>query len=531
VSTRHPLVREAVLSAAAAAAVAAVLAWLGPPGTDFAAHAYQRTLFLEHGFTLWNNFWYAGRYSFVTYSLLYYPLAALLGIRLLAVATVALAARALAGGVWRVGGPTTRWSSRTFAVVWAGIVLSAAFPFALGMAFALIAIWALQAGKRWRFAALAALTLAASPLPFLLLVIVLAGVALARRESVNWVPVAGVLAVAACEAVLWRLFPGGGRFPFSATEFVAGAAFCGICLVMTWRVDRLLRFVFGAYLIALVTSFIVPSAIGENIARLRYAAIPLVVLVFSLRRWRPRALGVAVVTLAVAWNLTPLAWSYVHGRADTTAHAATWSTAIGFLRANLEPSYRVEAVDTSTHSPAIYLAEAGIPLARGWYRQDDFPQNEVLYDTLGARAYMHWLRNLGVKYVVLSRAAPDYSSRGEAALIKSGRSGLVEVFGTRELSVYEVPNAQRMITGPRAPRLTSLGESKIGVDVRTGATYRIAVRWSPYWHASLGCLSKGKDGMIRLTTRRARFVRLTFQVSAARALEEFAGQQPRCRLP
>ena len=207
---RHPLVREAVLSAAAAAGVAAALAWLGPPGTDFAAHAYQRTLFLEHGFTLWNNFWYAGRYSFVTYSLLYYPLAALLGIRLLAVATVALAALAFAVVLWREWGATTRWSSRTFAVVWAGIVLSAAFPFALGMAFALIAIWALQAGKRWRFAVLAALTLAASPLSFLLLVIVLAGVALARRESVNWVPVAGVLAVAAFEAVLWRVFPGGG---------------------------------------------------------------------------------------------------------------------------------------------------------------------------------------------------------------------------------------------------------------------------------------------------------------------------------
>jgi hypothetical protein len=529
VSTRHPLVREAVLSAAAAAAVAAVLAWLGPPGTDFAAHAYQRTLFLEHGFTLWNNFWYAGRYSFVTYSLLYYPLAALLGIRLLAVATVALAALAFAVVLWREWGPTTRWSSRTFAVVWAGIVLSAAFPFALGMAFALLALWALQARAKWRFAALALLTLAASPVAFLLLAVVLGGVAVARRPAL--VPAVTIAAAATVELVIWRLFPGGGRFPFSATEFVAGAAFCGICLVMTWRVDRLLRFVFGAYLIALVTSFIVPSAIGENIARLRYAAIPLVVLVFSLRRWRPRALGVAVVTLAVAWNLTPLAWSYVHGRADTTAHAATWSTAIGFLRANLEPSYRVEAVDTSTHSPAIYLAEAGIPLARGWYRQDDFPQNEVLYDTLGARAYMHWLRNLGVKYVVLSRAAPVYNSRGEAALIKSGRSGLVEVFGTRELSVYEVPNAQRMLTGPRAPRLTSRGESKIGVDVRTGATYRIAVRWSPYWHASLGCLSKGKDGMIRLTTRRARFVRLTFQVSAARALEEFAGQQPRCRLP
>src|SRR5438876_5833542 len=178
---RHPLAGEALLSAGAAASIAAILAWLGPPGSDLAAHAYQRTLFLEHGFTLWNNYWYAGRYSFVSYSVLYYPLAALLGIRLLAVATIALAALAFAVVLWREWGPATRWSSRTFAVVWAGIVLSAAFPFALGMALALLAIWTLQAGARWRFAALAALTLAASPLAFLLLTLVLLGIALDRR--------------------------------------------------------------------------------------------------------------------------------------------------------------------------------------------------------------------------------------------------------------------------------------------------------------------------------------------------------------
>src|ERR1700757_569568 len=158
---RHPLVSEALLSAAAAASVAAALAWLGPPGTDFAAHAYQRTLFLEHGFTLWNNFWYAGRYSFVTYSIVYYPLAAAFGLRLPAVAPIALAASAFAVVAWREWGPVTRWSSRTFAVVWAGIVLSAAFPFALGIAFALLALLALQAHARWRFAGLALLTLAA----------------------------------------------------------------------------------------------------------------------------------------------------------------------------------------------------------------------------------------------------------------------------------------------------------------------------------------------------------------------------------
>src|SRR3954463_13481797 len=99
-----PLLREAIFSAVAAGALAAALVWLGPPGSDLAEHAYQRTLFLNDGFALWNNFWYAGRYSFVTYSTLYYPLAALLGIRLLAVATVSTAALAFAVVVSRQWG-------------------------------------------------------------------------------------------------------------------------------------------------------------------------------------------------------------------------------------------------------------------------------------------------------------------------------------------------------------------------------------------------------------------------------------------
>jgi hypothetical protein len=88
-----------------------------------------------------------------------------------------------------------------------------------------------------------------------------------------------------------------------------------------------------------------------------------------------------------------------------------------------------------------------------------------------------------------------------------------------------------MITGPSGPRLTSLGESRIDVAVHTGGSYRIAVRWSPYWHASLGCLSKGQDGMLRLRTLHARLVALTFHVNATRALDELAGRQPACRFP
>ncbi len=322
--------------------------------------------------------------------------------------------------------------------------------------------------------------------------------------------------------------PGGGRFPFSKTEFAAGVVFCVVCLTMTWRVEsaRILRFVFAVYLVALVLAFAIPSAVGENVIRLRYAAIPMVVLVFSLRRWEPRVLGVAALTLAVSWNLTPLVWSYVHGVRDETTTEAVWATPIDFLRANLDPSYRVEAVDTSTHSGAVYLAEAGIPLARGWYRQDDFPQNELLYDKLGPRAYLAWLRGLGVKYVVLSDGPTDYSSHGEARLVRSGRAGLQLVFRTPDLAVYEVPNAQAIVTGPAHPRIASMTETQIGVVVRTGGTYRIAVRWSPYWHASLGCLSRGDDGMVRLTTRRAHFVRLTFRVNALARARGARGRAP-----
>src|SRR5918911_3660648 len=117
-----------MISAGLASSLAAVLLWLGPPGNDLAAHLYQRTFFLKHGFVLWNNYWYAGRYSFVTYSVLYYPLAGLVGIKVLALASIATAALAFAMVLEREWGPTARLSSLSFAVVWAGTALSAAFP-------------------------------------------------------------------------------------------------------------------------------------------------------------------------------------------------------------------------------------------------------------------------------------------------------------------------------------------------------------------------------------------------------------------
>src|SRR6266550_1164430 len=189
--------------------LAAVLVWLGPPGSDLAEHAYQRTLFLNNGFALWNNFWYAGRYSFVTYSTLYYPLAALFGIRLLAVATVSTAALAFAVVVSRQWGPTARWSSRTFAVVWSGIVFSAAFPFGIA---------------RWD----------------------------ERRALLA--PALTIAAFGVVEIALWRAFPGSGQYPFSWQELLAALVFCFLGLAMSWRVERAgpLWWMFVVYLVAVL---------------------------------------------------------------------------------------------------------------------------------------------------------------------------------------------------------------------------------------------------------------------------------------
>ncbi|HEY2543395.1 MAG TPA: hypothetical protein VGH92_10125, partial [Gaiellaceae bacterium] len=496
----------------------------------------QRTLFLEHGFTLWNNFWYAGRYSFVTYSLIYYPLAALLGIKLLAVATIALAALAFAVVIWHEWGPTTRWSSRTFAIVWAGIILSAAFPFALGFALALLALWALQSGARWRFAALALLALAASPLAFLLLAVILAGIALGRRVSLrsSRVPIAVVAVAGIGELVLWRLFPDGGSFPFHAADVIAGSVFCLIGLALTWRVERarVLQFFFAVYLAAMIAAYVVPSELGGNIERLRFAAIPLAVLIFSLRSWRPLPIAVTAIALAVAWNVSPLVASFVKGQTDVTANAATWPAAIAFLKAHAGPNTRVEAVDTAGHWPAVYLADANIPLARGWFRQDDFPENAVLYSKLGQRAYLRWLHGLGIGYVVLATSSPlDYSSAAEAALVRSGRAGLRRVYADPAISIYRVPQFQPIVTGPAKARVVALTQSRIVVAVPRGGKYRIAVRWSPYWRTSDGCLSQGADGMLRLTTLHARTARIGFIVSADSALDQLAGQRPSCKLP
>jgi hypothetical protein len=521
---------RAGMNAAAAAALAAIVVWLGPPGTDLAAHIFQRDIFVAHGFSLWTNYWYAGRYSFVGYSLIYYPLAAFFGIKLLAVLSVAGATAAFTLVAERTWGSAAIWAARCFAVAAAASVLTAAFPYALGLAFALTALIALSHGRSWMFAALVALTFAASPLAFLLLLVFLTGVAASRSRREIAKPALAIACVGAVAALLWRLFPGGGRFPFSTVELLAALAFCGLGFALTWRVERarILSSFFAVYALACLAAYAVPSALGENIARLRYAAVPLAVLTLSLRSWRPLPYAIAAFVLALSWNATPLAYSFVRTSSDPSASAAYWQPVIKFMHRNLGPAYRVEAVDTAGHWEAVYLAGARIPIVRGWFRQNDFPQNELLYDKLGPRAYLAWLHRLSVRYVVLTNGPLDYSARTEAKLLRSGRSGLRPVFRTSDVTIFAVPSPVPIVTGPGNPKVLSLRESSVVLSLSRPGTYRVAVRYSPYMAAPNACIRESNDGMINLEAQRSGVLTLAFKVTASHALAAISGSRSSC---
>jgi hypothetical protein len=517
-------------AAVVAAAGAAAIAWFGPPGVDLAAHVYQRAMFLQHGFQLWDNYWYAGRYSFISYSVVYYPLAAVLGIKLLAVLTAAAAAGAFAVLVrreWPDAGP---WPARMFTVVAALTVLTGAYPYALGLAFSLGALVALRPLRLVPFAVLATLAFAASPLAFVFLLVMLLAIAAMSRVRQLVAPGITVMAIALVGAALQRLFPDGGLFPFSSIELVSVLLFCCVGILLTARVPaaRLLLRFFVVYGIACVAAFVVPTSIGENIARLRFVALPLAALVLALRHWRPVVPAALVMLLAAMYNISPLALAAARDTQDPSSTASYWTPAISFLKPRLGASYRVEAVDTRGHWEAAYLPQAGIPIVRGWFRQDDFPADSLLYHPLKAKQYVAWLRRLAVKYVVLTDAPPDYSSVNEVGLLRREPAGLRLVFQTATMRIFEVEHLSGIVTGAPGAHVVGLDSTSATLFLPRPGSYHLSLRFSPYWTPSSGCLRSDEDGLMSLHTQQAGIVKLRFAVTASRLLDAGTGATALC---
>ena len=135
---------------------------------------------------------------------------------------------------------------------------------------------------------------------------------------------------------------------------------------------------------------------------------------------------------------------------------------------------------------------------------------------------------LGVRYVVLTDAPLDYSARGEARLIRSGRSGLRALREFAHATIYSVPRPRGIITGAAGARVTQFASAAIAVSVPRAGNYRIAVRYSPYWHAKGACVDRRADGMLGLDVEHAGHVKIGFAVTAGRALSAGAAATHTC---
>jgi hypothetical protein len=71
-------------------------------------------------------------------------------------------------------------------------------------------------------------------------------------------------------------------------------------------------------------------------------------------------------------------------------------------------------------------------------------------------------------------------------------------------------------------------QTEIDLLFHRAGSYRLTVRYSPYFAARGACITKRPNGMTELDVRRAGRVRLTFSVTPGRALAALAGSKTSC---
>jgi hypothetical protein len=501
--------RETLLAGVVACIGAAVLVVLAPPTGDAPAHLY-RTLLVREGVFVWDNLWYGGHYPLASYSLLYYLPAALVGNLPLVFGAVVLSAILFASIVEREWGAAAHWPARAFAVLAAGPIFVGTYSYALGLAAGLGALWALQGGRRPLAVGAAALTLGFSPLAFVFLCLVLLALVLVRRVGTHTVAFGAALAgIAAIQLAALVFFPSSGPYPFRALELAAvlTVSVLGAELARRARHGALLGAFFLVWGGASIAMFAISTPVGENLTRLRSVVFPVMLMTAFLARFRPRWLTVLALSAALVYNVAPYAGAALDRTDVRAADRSFWAPAVAFLAERSTPNYRVEVVPTFDHWEAYWLPRAGIPLARGWYRQIDIARNELFYEKpLAPSAYRGWLRGMGVRFVVLpSTRLGQKGEEREAALLRSGRSGLREVFRSPQVTIFEVPRPEPILTGPGSPSVTRFDHAGIEGFLPAAGSYGLKVRYTRYWRVRAGtvCVERGGRGMTTIRAARA----------------------------
>ncbi len=518
------------LGAAISGTLAIVYLIAAPPSPDLAAASYRASLFSSVGFTLWDNSWYAGHHL-PAYSVLAPALSALLGPRLLAALSMAIASALFAGLIeGRFARRAVRIATAWFALGASVALLSARVPFDLGLATALAALVLAARDHRWAALPLALASGLASPVAAVFLALALLAWALAGTER-TW-PLALAVAALAPVGVLVVAFPEGGTQPFVGSAFFPALAGVLVILALLERRRRALRIGAALYAAFLTAAYLVPSALGGNADRMgALAAGPVAACALACASpWRRRALVVLAPAL-LYWQVNAPLADFSAAADDPSVNASYYTPLLGELRA-LDIGYgrrpaRIEVVATADHWEARWLA-THVMLARGWERQLDTYRNALFYEgsaPLSAARYHAWLSQEAISYVALPDAPLDYSAHAEARLVRGGLAYLTEVWRSAHWRLFAVRDATPLAQPPAV--LTSVSSDSMELRAPRPGEYTVRVHFTPYWAlaSGSGCVSRAGGDWTRVQARAAGELRVVIRFSLARVFEH----GPRCR--
>ena len=535
--------RRLALPVAPCLAGVLLVAWLlsDPRTPDLAGQVYRLWLYERSGFGIYDTHWYGG-HDLPGYSLLFGPLAGLVGLRTLAVVSVltstAFFERTVAGVFGAANAVLA--GSCLFGVAAVGDVWSGQVTFVLGVAFAVSGAYTVWRRSLPTAALLAAASAAASPVAGVLLG--LAGLTYALAFG-RWRVLIALAGPAAVVAVSVRaLFGEGGFEPYPATSFAATIAVVLLFLAALPRVEdgrlRALRIGGLLYLAVCVGCLVVKTPMGSNLER--YGVLlagPLLLCALTVptgtgmvstaalagkRRSVPaiQALALTAIAVWIVWG----PWRETEAVAGSPATAAAYYAPVErYLAGHGEGLERVEVPLTRSHWEAAFLAES-VPLAGGWEKQLQERYDSVLLGKgLTARTYRRWLDEQAIAYVALPDVRLDGSGAAEGRLIESGLPYLKPVFESEHWRLWAVRAPTPLLSGPA--KLTGLGAEGFALKAKAPARLLARVHYTPYFEVTAGdaCVGEAPGGWTYVDAKAPGRIAVAARFSVARAFGSGGG--------
>ena len=356
------------------------------------------------------------------------------------------------------GGEAARWPARAFAVVACGPLFTGTYPYAAGLAAGLGCAEGaparpaldgdrLSPRSRWASRRSPSSTSAWPWWPRSWGAAALDRTALAVGGA--------LLALGLVQGALLLLYPEEAEYPFFRLEELlavivlsapAPRSRCGPSEGASSRRSS------GSGPCGVVVAFTSPSPIGENVTRLRGIVLPLALLAAALAAYRPRWLAGVAVAGALAYTLVPYVGAALHRTDTRSAEEAFWEPALDFLAERRAPTTasrssrpattgrRTGCRGRASRSRAAGTASSTSPRTRSSTRSRSSPRPTA----------PGWTRSASARCSSRTRSSAGSGRSARPSSCARAR-GAGEVARAGDVTVYEVPDATPILTGPGRP--------------------------------------------------------------------------------